>query len=409
MFSLLIAAAVVTSPVTKVTLPQDSVTAFVNVSVIPMDRERVLAGRTVLVQHGRIVALDKVSRVKIPSGAIRIDGQGKFLLPGLADMHAHLDPIALTTWDDIDSYTEEDSLSNERTLATYLASGVTTIRVMGGSRPLVALRDRVARGELLSPRISTAGPMIPEMKTPDDAKKIVAAQKAAGYDFLKMRIEGEPLALPVFDTFVAAANRAGLRWAGHSPWGIGLKDVLAGKPTSLEHLYGYLYTSRGGSGVQIMDNPEAMNVPEADLPAAAAATRRAGVWNCPTLGLMAKFVGDSSVLRQQFFIVKTLHDSGAGLLLGTDVEVPVRDELKALVAAGLTPYAALETGTRNVALFLNTLDSTGTVEVGKRADLVLLSANALVDVDNVAQPVGVMLGGRWLPRKVLEARVAASP
>ena len=113
-------------------------------------------------------------------------------------------------------------------------------------------------------------------------------------------------------------------------------------------------------------------------------------------------------------LIKALHAGGAGLLLGSDApqiyNVPgfsIHRELESLVAAGLTPYQALETGTRNVAVFFGTLPTTGTIEVGKRADLILLDANPLADVRNTTRRSGVMLRGRWLPKAEIEKRLAA--
>ena len=113
-------------------------------------------------------------------------------------------------------------------------------------------------------------------------------------------------------------------------------------------------------------------------------------------------------------LIRALHAGGAGLLLGSDApqiyNVPgfsIHRELEALVAAGLTPYQALETGTRNVAVFFGTSDRTGTIEVGKRADLVLLDANPLTDIRNTGRQSGVMLRGRWLSRAEIQTRLDA--
>jgi imidazolonepropionase-like amidohydrolase len=112
-------------------------------------------------------------------------------------------------------------------------------------------------------------------------------------------------------------------------------------------------------------------------------------------------------------LIRALYAGGAGLLLGSDApqiyNVPgfsIHRELEALVAAGLTPYQALETGTRNVAVFFGTSDRTGTVEEGKRADLVLLDGNPLTDIRNTGRRSGVMLRGRWLPQTEVESRLA---
>jgi hypothetical protein len=173
----------------------------------------------------------------------------------------------------------------------------------------------------------------------------------------------------------------------------------------------------------------------------ALATKRAGVWNCPTLVFidvwLNKGIGELVDAAQRmsfaesplgrlfrhvqdinFQLVKALHEAGVPLLAGTDqfsfnddIDVPpgfaIHRELELLVQAGLTPYQALESATRNVAVFLGTVDSVGTVAVGKRADLVLLGENPLKDIRATTSLAGVMVGGRWLPRTAIDARLDA--
>ncbi len=175
--------------------------------------------------------------------------------------------------------------------------------------------------------------------------------------------------------------------------------------------------------VALRENPE-LPLDDSRIEAVAAATRRAGIWNVPTQVLTEgrlrsdekkDSISPDAVMRRRIVdirrrLIKALSDAGAGLLLGTDAPlVPlgasVHTELELLVAAGLTPYQALATGTRNVAEFFGTVDSTGTIAVGKRADLILLRGNPLKDIRNTASPSGVMLGGRWLDRAALDARL----
>jgi imidazolonepropionase-like amidohydrolase len=398
-------------------LPQDSVTAFINVSVVPMDRERVLAGQTVLVQGDRITAIGPAGTVTVPANALRIDGQGKFLIPGLADMHSHA-----------------AGSQGPSALAAYLASGVTTIRIMEGGPSELALREQVKTGALLGPTIYTAGRQITSLPSPEMAVKIVEQYKADGYDFIKMR--NPQVTLEVLDSFVAAARRADLPFGGHVPRGdVTLERWLAARPTSIEHLDTYWSTwlkaseaYRGvGSFVTIMEGIEngGITFKDSALAAVAAATQRAGVWNVPTSvvyhnPILARQQEMPPAAQQRFEalfkrIVKTLHEAGAGLLVGTDAVIApgvspgpsVHTELQLLVAAGLTPYQALAAGTRNAAVFFGTLAQTGTVDVGKRADLVLLNGHPLEDIRNTARPAGVMVGGRWLSRAALEARLTA--
>jgi imidazolonepropionase-like amidohydrolase len=427
-------------------------TAFVDVSVIPMDSERILTGQTVLVQNGRITALGPMGQVQLPAGAMRIDGRGKVLIPGLADMHAHLQPY--------------DSAMAERMLFLWLANGVTTIRNMDylhfpmyfgrsfklsriSGRSVLQLRARIAAGELLGPRIYTSGPWGRQragdsmmtitrlgqpftLGTQEDADQLIAAYKAAGYDFIKVHDENDSL----YAQLVRAAHKVGIPFAGHVPNGVSLEHVLEAHQSSIEHLSGYN---------RRLESPS-------NIPALVTAIKSAGVWNCPTLlivALNARQIGFATkvqwpeeryfsatthklhdslrideeqhpadtveafqLLAAQRQLVKALQDSGAGLLLGTDSPAKsilpgfgVHRELQALVQAGLTPYQALTTGTRNVAAYFGTLNESGTVAVGKRADLVLLDANPLEDIRNTTRISGVMITGRWLPKAELDRRL----
>ncbi len=426
--------------------PQDAVTAFVDVTVIPMDRERVLEHQVVLVQGSRITAIGPVRNVRVPSGARRVDGHGKFLIPGLADMHAHMGPSIEAP--------APDSVA-ERVLFLYLANGVTTIRNMGGYAGILTLRQRMEKGELLGPWIYTAGPPLNETSPLEE----IAKQKAAGYDFVKLY----PFMMQsgAFHDFMAAAHQAGMRVAGHVSPAVGIEEALQGPYSSIEHLYGYIdYLKvptdddgpfRGliaGPNGQFMEGASPGPLDESKLPSIAAATAHAGVWNSPTLAAFENMVVDTGVLMQRpemryvsegtlarwskeraagdfaepairwqneikLKIVKALHDAGAGLLLGTDAgpsyAIPgfsIHRELELLVAAGLTPYHALETGTRNPAVFFGIQDRVGSIAVDKRADLVLLDGNPLLDIRHTAHPAGVMIRGAWLPREEIDAQLA---
>ncbi|MCU0621517.1 MAG: amidohydrolase family protein, partial [Gemmatimonadales bacterium] len=206
--------------------PDTTVTAFVDVTVIPMDRERTLPGQTVLVRDGKVVALGRAGAVAVPTGARRVDGRGKFLLPGLAEMHAHV-PGGNAPDADI-----------ERVLLLYAANGITTIRGMLGHPRHLELRAKLARGDILGPRLVTSGPSLNGSSVPDwaTAQRLVAEQKAAGYDFLKIH---PGIAQPAFDSLAAAAARAGMRLAGHVPLDVGLEGALRHRFWTIDHLDGY--------------------------------------------------------------------------------------------------------------------------------------------------------------------------
>jgi imidazolonepropionase-like amidohydrolase len=426
----------------------DSVVVFEDVTVIPMDRERTIPHQTVVVRGDRIEAIGPAGKQTIPSGATRVDGRGKFLIPGLAEMHAH-----------IPGGQAPDSVV-ERTLFLYVAGGITTVRGMLGHPRHLPLRARAARGELISPTIYTSGPSLNgnSVPTPADAAKMVTEQKAAGYDFLKIH---PGIKREVFDTLDATAKRVGIRMAGHVPLEVGLRRALEARYTSIDHLDGYVEAMvRDDASVSPAQSEFfGLNLGEhldqSRLPALATATRQAGVWNVPTQTLLENLVlppkpemmarrpemryvsaqtlsewaeakrslpqetGASPesarrTLEMRRRLIKALHSAGAGLLLGSDApqiyNVPgfsVHRELESIVVAGLTPYQALETGTRNVAVFFGTAAETGTVEPGKRADLVLLEGNPLTDIRNTTKRAGVMLRGRWLPQAEIESRLVA--
>jgi len=383
-------------------------------------------------------------------------------------------------------------------LLRYLAHGVTTIRDMYTKfnevdTPSLEAKRAVESGTLLGPRIYTAErlvptyvpgapdrtslfpPQVPDSNSVKAAAPFVVALKQAGHDFIKVY----DLPHPVYDSVAAAAQRVGLRMAGHvaatgQVGDVGLERVLQDRWASIEHGTGYFGYMTGGFPevhpatrddegrlLAVLDTASWMRPgvqwDTAKLRRIAVATREAGVWNCPTLWVWYMQTDDSLGFRGgagdrtgaaeaaqaaaawkagiaprqwQWFVrwtdlmyqlVRALQDAGAGLLLGTDSFYShvgrfdsgtwlgfqaAPDELWALVTkAGLTPYQALATGTRNVAAFLGTQDSTGTVAVGKRADLVLLNGNPLQDIRAAASQAGVMVGGRWLARAELDARL----
>lgn len=433
------------------TAPADRATstvAFTNVTVIPMDRERVLENHTVLVRDGRIERVGPAAQVQVPQGARVVEGRGKYLIPGLAEMHAHIPPP------------QAGADAVERTLFLYLAGGVTTIRGMLGTPGHLELRARAASGELLSPRIYTSGPSLNgnSAPTPEAATRLVEEQKAAGYDFLKLH---PGLSRPVFDAMDAAADRVGIPFAGHVPADVGLRRALEARYASIDHLDGYVEALAGQE--QRYDPQQAGffgfgltdRVDESRIPALAAATRSAGVWNVPTQTLMEHLASpdDPEVMarrpemrympaqtvaqwveRKREFqrapgfsperarryleirrrLIKALHDAGAGLALGSDApqwwNVPgfsARRELESMVTSGLTPYQALATGTRAPADFFGARSEWGTVEAGRAADLVLLDADPLQDVRNLWKQAGVMVRGRWLPQSEIEQRLEA--
>ena len=428
--------------------------AFVDVTVIPMDRQRVLEGQTVIVRDGRIASIEPSARARIPSGALRVDGRGKYLMPGLAEMHAHIPGVQAP----------EQVIRDIFTL--YVANGVTTIRGMLGAPNQLALRTKTASGEMLGPTIFVGAPSLNgnTAADPATAARLVREHKAAGYDFLKLH-PGIPRTS--YDSIVAAARALGITFAGHISQDVGLEHTLASRQSTIDHLDGYLEASipqdvRARVTADDASLADMINAVDATRFAALAAdTRKAGTWNVPTAFLWESFfsaespeemakraemkyappqwisgwsnqkrnrmqedqrtgVGpdvSSRYLSLRRTLLKTLADSGARLLMGTDspqmFNVPgfaLHHEIELMQDAGLTPYQVLESGTRNVGEYaakdLKLDGRFGTVAVGNRADLLLLDANPLTDVRNVARRAGVMVRGRWLPAAELDRMLA---
>ncbi len=408
----------------------DSVFAFVDVTVLPMDTERRLEHQTVVVSGGRITEVGPAATVRVPAGATRIDGRGKFLMPGFAEMHAHL-PNPVTAPAGV----------VERVLFLYVANGVTTARGMLGNPAHLALRDSIARARLLGPRLFVAGPALGgnSVPTPADGARMAREQRAAGYDHLKIQ---EGLSAEAYESIVVAAKAAGIRFAGHVPDAVGVARVLAAGQASVDHFDNYAATLDADGAVS-----------DAEIAALVAATKAAGAWVVPTMALWETFRSAEPVdaLRQRAElryvprqwvdnwstavgnirsdtpdpapgareleirrrVLKAAADGGVGILFGTDspqlFSVPgfsIHRETRVMAASGLTPFQILASGTRNVADFYGARDEFGTVAPGRRADLILLDADPLVDVANVERRAGVMVAGRWLPESEIQARLA---
>ena len=413
---------------------QQATIAFTGVSVLPMDREEVLETQTVIIEGGRISYVGGPRAT--PAGATTIDGRGKYLLPGIAEFHAHVPSGA-------------GAVHAHRTLTLYALAGVTTARGMLGAPMHLALRDSIRTGQLLGPRLLTSGPSFNNnsASSPAGVVAMVTAQKDAGYDLLKIH-PGVPRI--AFDSLAATANRLRIPFAGHVPLEIGLDVALTSKYSTIDHLDGIVEAMYSGPtpltpqvngffGLGIV-----RQLDQSRLQSIVDRVKASGVAMVPTEILMDNYANDltgdqltahqefrywvpqqvagwraqkdnllgqaqaSREQRQEFIalrrrIIRALHEAGVPFLLGSDApqlwNVPgfsAHRELGALVAAGLTPWQALRTGTVNVAKFLGEEGRSGVVRVGARADLLLLDANPLQDIANSLRINGVMLNGRWI-------------
>ena len=422
--------------------PPEPVTAFVDVTVLPMTGEERLEHRTVVARGDRIESISPSAQAAIPPDAKLVDGAGRFLMPGLADLHVHL--------------------RSAEEFILYLANGVTTVRNLNGGPVHLTWRWEIEQKQELGPRIFTSGAILDGdppvfygnrvLRTVAEARAEVRRQGRAGYDAIKVYSLLPP---ELYDAVVEESAVVGLPVVGHVPYGVGVERALAAGQKSLEHLYGYVNAAEAeGSALQgRWDYRRLYGAVEIDpkrLEELAVATAKAGVWNCPTLvgidhmvpeeearqllsrpymealppmlrgiwnprsGYLKEYMAESSPeLRRQGRqtrrqIVRALHQAGARLLLGTDAGAPytapgfsIHEELQNLVDSGLTPYEAIRTGTSAAAEFLGVTDRQGTIEVGKVADLLLLESDPLESVAHLRLRVGVMARGFWLPETQL--------
>ena len=410
------------------TIPSSSVAqsmrrlAITHVNVVDVVNGRVVPNSTVVINGDTI---SSVTQDSSSSGARVLDGQGKFLIPGLWDMHAHMEA------------------TGESSLQLYVANGVTGLRDMGSALDFIlGLRKATASGRTLGPRIFAAGPILDDapgdwpfrirVRTAEDGRTAVQMLKRRGVDLIKVH-DHTPSA--AFFAIAEEARRQNLPLAGHVPMGLTVQQVIDAGQGDIEHLDNLrLWAPCPGPGYP---------GPEACRPLFEMLARR-GVWQGPTLAAMSElatigtpaseisadhiayaskalksmWAGNQSlfatpeVIRQLrsgaavgAIVTSDMAKAGVGILAGCDAMVPgfcVHDELAAMVRGGMTPLSALQTATLNPAKYFHMQNSFGTVESGKRADLVLLDANPMIDIGNVARIRAVIVSGRLLERKDLD-------
>ena len=422
--------------------------AFVNVNVIPMDRERVLRNQTVIVRNGAIVQIGDTKHIRIARDVQKIDATGKYLIPGLTDMHVHL-----FSDDEFPDALAEDEFK------IMLAYGVTTIRLMTGTPEQLVLRAKSANGEILAPTIYAASPQFTGRKSTNayvvtneaEARAAVVKSKQDGYDFIKVTTY---LAPEVYEAIADEARKQNIRVVGHADSrSVGLQRALKAEQ-QIEHLDSYLEALlpetapvQGSVSDIYLYNPKNWEsidyLDENKIPEIARATVQANPFFTPTLhlfkftfgkgrsaesflaqpdirfypkktvdfwmGVSKKYLSTAAPIekREKYIairnkLVKAIYDAGGRVMAGSDTPewlmlygYTLHLEMIDLRDAGLSNYAALEAATRNPALFFGTSDKTGTIAIGKRADLVLLDANPLDDIANTQKRTGVMLKGKY--------------
>jgi imidazolonepropionase-like amidohydrolase len=375
----------------------------------------------VLITGDRITALGKTGTLKLPAGARIVDATGKFLIPGLWDMHVHI--------------------GSKSALPLFIANGVTGVRAMDGDPEYHQWRKEVAAGAVVGPRMVIASGVFDGPQTYFDyhikvgaaaeAREAVRKAREDGAEFIKVH---DLLPREAYLATLDEARKLGLPVAGHVPAAMTPEEVSDAGQASIEHLTRMDDLSLDGKG---------------GARTAALFTRfqRNHTWQCPTLVMTRNYTllanpslaadprlryvpprrkegwrrmndGSLSVrewmARKQLYrkrqaLVGALQRAGVGILAGTDLANPylipgfsLHDELALLVEAGLKPMEALQAATRSPARFLGRAKEMGTVQQGKLADLVLLDADPLVDIRNVTRVRAVVADGRFYDRAALD-------
>ena len=393
-----------------------NILAFTGVNVINTTGTPLQNDMTVVIRNDRIVALGKTGRIRIPQGARIVDARGKFLIPGLWDMHAHLGT---------------DSFDKQGHLSLFLANGVTGVRIMDGEPEHHEWRKEIQAGKLDGPRMMIASPTIGQSSVSASAAcEIVREAKLAGADFVKVH---DSLSRDAYIAVLDEAGKLNLPVEGHVPQALTAAEVSALGQKSIEHFTG-------------LDEAKADPKKASSL---AEILKRNHTWLCPTLIMRQsyaslddaklahdprlKYVKPSwarrwvrmtvdaektpkeewarrrALVKQEKALVGLLHRQGVGLLAGTDDSNPfcapgfsLHDELALLVEAGLSPLQALRTATANPSRFFNRSRDLGTIAKGKLADLILLDANPLLEIRNTEKINAVVVNGRLLDKRTLD-------
>lgn len=414
-----------TLPAALASFAQPLPVVFKDVNVVSMTTPKVAKKMTVIVQNGTIQEIFASGRA-LPANATIVDGTGKYLMPGLADMHAHIPPANAA-----------GNVLND-VLFLYLANGVTTVRGMLGQPGQLDLRTQQKRGTLVSPNLYLAGPLFngTTINSTQDAIDRVKLQKMEGWDLLKVH---EGLTVAEYDAMAKTAHEVGMRFGGHVPEDVGVMHAIAMGQETFDHMAGFVEYLDGDKGpvndkklaelVKKLKDAKAWVVPTSALwdtlygiTPVEALKKYDELKYIPqgTVDAWAKMYEDrkkqttaatsKNVSTNRVKIFKVLNKAGVKIVMGTDApqqfSVPgfsLHREMQWMRAAGMTPYEILRSGTVNAGEYFAKQDSFGTVEPGRRADLVLLEANPLENVANVAKISGVMVRGKWYARTDLDA------
>ena len=416
-----------------------------NATIITMTSSGVLDKQNIVIRADTIFHIGKYTA---SPNAISIDGSGKYVMPGLTEMHAHI-PVA-----------EEgnDTLVKE-TLFLYLSQGVTTIRGMLGNPYHLDLKKQVANDELLSPRIYTSSPSLNggTVTTPEEAIEKVRKYAADGYDFLKIH---PGIKLEVWNALEETAESVGIPYAGHVPVEVGIHRALEGPYATIDHLdgfidglalenknfekdaggfFGYGFTDMVDKGMikNLVSKTKSQNV--AVVPTQTLFTR----WFSPTdpsemmqavemkyMPAKTRFtwrqnkermISDDDYNKETWekyigirkSLLKEMDHQGVNFLLGSDapqvMNVPgfsIHHEMAAMADAGISNRKILASGTVEPAKFFGAEGEYGQIKIGASADLILLDGNPLVDISNTKKISEIVLRGKLITKSEIDARLA---
>ncbi len=404
--------ACILAAITAIPSAAAAVLAIKNVVVIDVAggpaRERI----SILVSEGKIAAIG--SGVRIPRGAKTVDGAGKFVIPGLWDMHVRL-------------------AESDTPLEAYLANGVLRVRDMGGNlEKTLAWAREIEAGKRVGPKIYTSGPMTADVG-PEEARRSVDAADEGGADFINV--------LPTLseDAYTALAQRARVRripFAGDVPESVSVLDAITARQKSIDHLFGvalacspqesrlrrWCAESAASKDYAWLRRVREMTQESFDADHAEKLFKRMamyGVWQIPSLsrnsythpyldGATAEEIEANRKFHRK--LTEMMQRAGVGLLAGSGAEDPsgLHDELELLVGAGLTPIEALAAATINSARYFNSEATSGTVDRGKQADFIVLDADPRIDIRNTRRVSAVVIKGKMLDRKQIDTILGGS-
>jgi imidazolonepropionase-like amidohydrolase len=428
----------------------DHTIVFDDISVVDVLRGTVFRNRDVVVTDGKIVSVAPSHGYRPESGSGRtlIYGRAKYLMPGFIDMHVHLNyrrlaeaTVSLRPLKDADILSPND-------LSIYLSNGVTTVQVMHGEPEMLSLRDQIARGDTVGPRLIVGSPRLdgPEgdpfvrvVATAEEAVAVVNEMKSTGYDFIKVYSE---LDQSTYDAIIDRSHQLGLRVDGHLPRSLPLEHGLHGQD-HIAHMEEFAYFATKFDANEIAEFTRL--------------TREAGIGVTPTLivfknvlrsvSALDDFLASDEMLYADPFILysclprnnsylsehfqepKTrqrlakyfefmkkltlsFHNAGVPMNVGTDASaactvpgVSFHDEMEELVGVGISTPDVLRMATFEGAKAMRMSAQIGTIDVGKAADLVVLDANPLENIANTRRISGVMTHGVWLSKATLDANL----